>query len=484
MASPVRLSDTTQADTTQEPGAPENGAGPPGTLFTPPVPEPPPAALPWWGLVGAFRTNVIGGWPAPAYEEMITQRRFLGRTSLLLNSPAAIRQVLVDDNALFQRTRATMRILRPILGDGLFISDGDAWRHQRRTLAPAFTPKASTLLTPHILAAARETVAALDAAKDQPVNLLATVQHLTLEIAGRTMFSLEMRRHGPTLRDLVAHYSKRLGRPHLLDFLLPLKYPSPQDFGRRRFGKVWMALIEQIVAERHRVDDDAAPRDLFDLLMQARDPETGATFTPLQLRDQVATMITAGHETTGVALFWALYLLAMAPEIQERVAAEADGVALEGDAAESPGDNPLSRLPYTRAVIDEAMRLYPPAFAIVRAARSDATVQGIPVERGSLLILAPWILHRHKRLWQNPGAFDPSRFLPGAPPVDRFAYLPFGIGPRVCIGAHFALTEATLVLASLVKAFRIEKLGTRPVMPLAVVTTQPDHAPEFRLQRR
>ncbi len=468
MASPARLSET---------------AAPAETLFTPPVPEPPPAALPWYGLVTAFRTNVIGGWPVPAYEEMITQRRFLGRTSLLLNAPAAIRQVLVDDNARYQRTRATMRILGPILGNGLFISDGEAWRHQRRTLAPAFTPKASTLLAPYIVAATRETIAALSATPGQPVNLLAAVQHLTLEIAGRTMFSLEMKRHGPALRDLVAHYSKRLGRPHLLDFLLPLKYPSPQDFGRRRFGKVWMALIEQIVAERRAPDaaaSDAAPRDLFDLLMQARDPESGAAFTPLQLRDQVATMITAGHETTAVALFWALYLLAMAPGIQERVAAEAASVALDG----APDENAVQRLVYTRAVIDEAMRLYPPAFAMVRAAKSAGTVQGIPVERGSLLIVAPWILHRHRRLWQNPGAFDPSRFLPGAPPIDRFAYLPFGVGPRVCIGAHFALTEATLVLAALVKAFRIEKLGTRPVMPLAVVTTQPDHAPDFRLHRR
>jgi cytochrome P450 len=448
----------------------------PGALFTPPVPTPPATALSWYALVTAFRTNVIGGWPAEAYDAEVTQRRFLGRTSLLLNAPIAIRQVLVDDHASFQRTRATVRILRPILGNGLFISEGEPWRHQRRTLAPAFTPKATTLLAPYIIAATDEAIATLTAASGRPVNLLAAVQHLTLEIAGRSMFSLEMRRHGPELRDLVAHYSKRLGRPHLLDFLMPIELSTPQDFGRRRFGKVWMALIEQIVAERRRVGTEAAPRDLFDLLMQARDPESGAAFSPVQLRDQVATMITAGHETTGVALFWALYLLAMAPAIQDRVAAEVAGIALDESA--------LPRLVYTRAVIDEAMRLYPPAFAIVRAARGAETVHGIEVQRGSLMIVAPWVLHRHHRLWQNPGAFDPTRFLPGAPPIDRFAYLPFGVGPRVCIGAHFALTEATLVLAALIKAFHIEKQGPRPVLPLAVVTTQPDHAPDFLLYPR
>src|ERR1700732_702139 len=137
MASPARLDDTTEL--------------PPEALFTPPVPEPPATELPWYGLVAAFRNNVIGGWPARAYEEMILGRRFLGRTSLLLNAPDAIRQVLVDDHARFQRTRATVRILRPILGNGLFISDGEPWRHQRRTLAPAFTPRATTLLAPFIV---------------------------------------------------------------------------------------------------------------------------------------------------------------------------------------------------------------------------------------------------------------------------------------------------------------------------------------------
>jgi cytochrome P450 len=214
--------------------------------------------------------------------------------------------------------------------------------------------------------------------------------------------------------------------------------------------------------------------------MQARDPDTGAGFSPEQLRDQVATMITAGHETTGVALFWALYLLAMDPDAQERVAAEVAGLRLDGSAAEPEA----GRLAYTRAVIDEAMRLYPPAFAVVRASRGAATVHGIKVQRGSLMMVAPWVLHRHRDLWKDPGAFDPTRFLPGTPAIDRFAYLPFGIGPRVCIGAHFALTEATLVLGALIQAFRIEKDGARPVLPIAVVTTQPDHAPSFRLHPR
>ena len=144
----------------------------------------------------------------------------------------------------------------------------------------------------------------------------------------------------------------------------------------------------------------------------------------------------------------------------------------------------LSKLTYTRAVLDEVMRLYPPAYVIVRAARQPDEVAGVAMKPGDLAIISPWVLHRHRKRWHEPDAFVPERFLPGASAVDRFAYLPFGVGPRVCIGAHFALTEATLVLAELMRSFRIELVTSRPVLPVAVVTTQPDHAPLFRLHRR
>jgi cytochrome P450 len=448
-------------------------------LLIPPAPEPPPESLSAFALARAFRTNALGAWSRRAYEEEIVERRFFGRHSVMLNAPAAIRHVLVDAHAEFRRTPASVRILRPVTGEGLFLSEGEAWRHQRRTLAPAFTPKAVRLLVPHMLSAIDETIAVLGAQRDRPVDLLTIVQHLALEIAGRTMFSLEMRRHGAALRRLLADYTQRLGRPHLLDLVLPVALPTPHDIARWRFRRRWMALIETMMRERRPVGDRAAPQDLFDLLVAARDPETGAGFAPDQLRDQIATLILAGHETTAVALFWSLYLLALAPETQERVAAEARGIALD-EADEST----FAHLPLTRAVLDEAIRLYPPAFAVVREARRKTVIAGIDVDRGALLVIAPWVLHRHRRLWRNPDAFDPGRFLPGAPAVDRFAYLPFGIGPRVCIGAHFALTEATFVLAALLRHFRIELAETRPVLPVAIITTQPDHPPPFRLAPR
>jgi unspecific monooxygenase len=185
-------------------------------------------------------------------------------------------------------------------------------------------------------------------------------------------------------------------------------------------------------------------------------------------------MILAGHETTATALFWALYLLALDPETQEQLAAEVQGAAVN-DAAD------VERLKFTRAVVDETMRLYPPAFLIARAAGGPDTIAGMPVKKNDIVLIAPWLLHRHEKLWQDPNAFIPARFMPGAPPPDRFAYLPFGVGARVCVGAHFALVEATLALAKIIGAFRVELLDKEPVLPVGVVTTQPDRSPMFRI---
>jgi unspecific monooxygenase len=420
----------------------------------------------------------IASWSQRAYEEEIVRGRFFGRSSFILNTPDAIRHVLVDNYENYTRTPAAFRVLRPMLGEGLLIAEGRAWRHQRRTLAPAFTPRAITTLVPHMIAVADETIGKLRAASHGPVDLRETMQRMTLEIAGRTMFSFGMDRHGGTLRDFVMDYGERLARPRFLDLLLPLSWPSPQDFVRARFRKRWTAFVATLMAERRAAGkkSDAPPRDLFDLLVAARDPETGQAFTDTQLGDEIATMILAGHETTATALFWALYLLSLDPETQEALAVEAKAVAASGSLE-------IERLEFTRAVIEETMRLYPPAFLIARAAAGPDTIAGMPVKKHDVVMIAPWLLHRHEKLWHDPEAFEPSRFMTGTPP-DRFAYLPFGVGARVCIGAHFAMVEATLALAKLIGAFRVSLADRQPVMPVGVVTTQPDHSPMFTIAPR
>jgi unspecific monooxygenase len=431
-------------------------------------------------IVRSLGDNAIAAFAPEAFEDDAVHRRFYGRHQIILNRPAGIHHILVENPDNYRRTAAGIRILRPLLGEGLLLSRGEEWKHQRRTLAPAFAPRTMPLLARHVAAAAAETVARLRRRADRPVDLLAAMQFLALEIAGRSMFSLEMAQHGREMRELIQEYAARLGRPSLLDMLLPPAIPSPRDFFRWRFRRRWRDLMRRLIQSRRGPEEAGGPRDLFDLLRAARDPDTGAPFTTGQLADQVATMIVAGHETTAVALFWSLYLLAGAPAIQDRLAAETAGLDLGPEHAAAA----LPLLAYTKAVVDEALRLYPPAFTLARQAIADDDAGGVAIPARAVVLIAPWVLHRHRRLWKDPERFDPERFLPSAPPPDRFTYLPFGVGPRVCIGAQFALTEATLVLAATVQAFRIARGDDAPVVARGVVTTQPDHAPSFRLSRR
>jgi len=449
------------------------------TLLIPPRPPMAERDLPLLSYLRAIRRNALTMWTERAYEEEILVRRLLTRATVLVNDPDAIHRVLVENPGNYRRSPASIRILWPIAGDGLLLSEGEAWRHQRRTIAPALAPRVLPMLVRHMVATAEQQIDALAARADRPVDLLAAMQMLALEIAGRSMFSLEMRKFGAGMRLLLTEYGERLAQPHLFDMLLPSSVPTLRDLRRRRFRARWLRLMDSVMHARLDMPAPDTPRDLFDLLRAARDPETGQGFSPAQLRDQLATLILAGHETTAVTLFWALSLLAQDPAEQARVAAEAATVPITADAAMDA----LPRLIRTRAVISETLRLYPPAFAIVRAAIGPDRFEKFDLAGGSVVMIAPWVLHRHRRLWRDPDAFDPARFLPDAPATPRFAYLPFGAGPRVCVGAQFALTEATLVLAMLVRRFRVTLIDAPP-MPTAVVTTHPDRMVAFSLTAR
>jgi cytochrome P450 len=481
-------------------------------LYVPPVPPPPAAPLPMREFLRAVRENALRIWPEAAYHDEVAVRQFFGRANFLLNGPEAIHHVLVDNHANYRRSPASIRILRPITGQGLLLSMGEAWKLQRRTVAPALAPRVIPLLCRHIMATTREALEQFapghaNSGDVHPggVDLLAFLQTLALDIAGRSMFSVETKRHGEAMRRLLTEFGLSLARPRLFDMLLPASIPTIRDFARARFSKRWMHLIEVMMEERASgslmeeraagslveerasgslveerasgAGQDDNPRDIFDLLRSARDPETGAGFSRTELRDQVATLILAGHETTAVTLFWACLLLARSPIDQQWMADELGGVDLTEEGVQT-------RLIRTRAVVNETLRLYPAAFTLVRETIEADQVGDLRLPRRSVVMIAPWVLHRHHAFWPNPAAFDPARFMPGAPAPPRFAFMPFGAGPRICVGAQFAMAEATLVLASIVQRFKIELDDPREVLPVAIVTTQPDHAPLFRLTRR
>jgi cytochrome P450 len=449
------------------------------TALTPPIHPIRSTPLGALGMLSAIRNNALAMWGRRAYERPAVVGSFLGRVQVLLNDPDAIQHVLVRNPGNYRRPLISRRLLAPLIGDGLLLSEGAAWRHQRRTIAPIMAPRSMPVLTQHVATVATELCARL-ANEGTHVALLPEMQFTALEIAGRSMFSLEMTARGGPMRVLLMRFATELSRPSAFDMLLPPTIPTPSDRARRRFRIEWMGLIGEILDSRAALPAADGPRDLFDMLQAARDPETGAAFTREQLCDQVATMILAGHETTALTLFWSLCLLAQAPEWQDRVAAEAALVDLDpAHAADA-----TAQLPVTRAVVSEALRLYPPAFLLSREALAPDNAAGTMIPRGANVTIAPWVLHRHSALWTAPHSFDPARFLPDATPPRRFAYLPFGAGPRVCVAAQFAMAEAVLVLATVLRRFRVSSAEAALVRPVARVTTQPDRVAHFDFASR
>jgi len=438
------------------------------------VPAPPKAALSWRAVLRVVRDNPLQLWTEEAYDSAIERQSFLGRPRLLLNAPEAIQHVLIGNAENYRRTAPSIRLLRPFVGRGLLLSEGELWRRQRRLIAPTLAPRALPPLMRHAATA----VATWRDRLAPEIDLCAEMQALALEIAGRAMFSVGMAPFAAEMRGLLTQAGIALSRPDFLDLVLPIWLPSPRDFARWRFQRRWMGLMTRVIAAREHAPAARETPDLFDLLRAASAPDGKAGMR--QLRDEVATMIIAGHETTALTLFWAGLLLATAPAVQARIAEEARGLDLGPDGIAEA----LGRLEYTRAVVSEALRLYPPAATIVREAIAEDRCGDLVIPRGALVMIAPWVLHRHRQLWDAPERFDPDRFLPGAPLIPRFAYLPFGAGPRVCVGAQFALAEATLVLATLVRDFVLERADAAPVFPVSVVTTQPNRPVSFLLSPR
>ncbi|NHO33873.1 cytochrome P450 [Acetobacter fallax] len=449
--------------------------------FIPPMPSLPSESMGGLGVLIRLRRNGFSAFPQRCFVDSVVPLKALGRPLVLACGPEAMKAVLSVQSDEFQRLKMGRRVLSPIVGEGILVSEGDIWKRRRRAMAPAFTPRMVPTLARHIAVCAAEAVGRLPA--DGLVNVFAFTQRLALDIAAVTMFSMTSEPFGLALRTMVTDFMTGIGQPRPSDFLLPLRMPTVPGWRRHRFRRRWVALVEAIITEREEMPAGDVPRDLFDLLVRAFGDEAGVSSgeaAPNQVMiDEVATMIVAGHETTATALFWACLMLARVPEWQEEVAREVSDVDLSPDHAAAS----LSALPVTTAVMREVLRLFPPAFMTGREAERDTELCGVPVRRGSMLLLPFWMLHRRPELWRDPDGFDPRRFLDGDEP-DRFAFLPFGAGPHVCIGAQLAMTEAVLVLARLVQGFRFSVREDVPVVPVGVLSTRPGGEAVFRFETR
>lgn len=399
----------------------------------------------------------------------------------LVCDPDGVKHVLQDNHKNYSKDTFQYNLLSTITGKGLLTSDGEFWLRQRRLTQPAFH---KTRLHDFALRMAEITQAMLRrwepyAARGEPLDIAAEMMHVALQVVGATLLSIEIGDQADTLAqatlivlDHIVHRARTFG---LIPEWLPIR-------DNRRYRAAMRVLDNAVYSTiRARPLAGNAANDLLAMLMAARDPETGAGMTEKQLRDEVITTLIAGHETVASALAWTWYLLAQNPTAEERLHDELARV-LDG---RPPTADDLPQLPYTRAVFEEALRLYPPAWIITRKALSDDEICGYPIPAGSLVVTSPYVTHRLPQYWDDPEAFRPERFLPAAATErHRFAFYPFGGGPRLCIGNQFAMIEAGIIIAGVAQRFALRLAANAHVEIEPGVTLRPRHGLLMTLQPR
>jgi cytochrome P450 len=432
--------------------------------------EPPPRPLGLRGLPLVFR-NYIETIPRSAYEEGVTSVGRKRNDVILITEPELIAEVLVEKPEAFRRDPVTRRAFAPAIGNSVFLAEDAEWRWQRRAVAPIFRHETLLSFVPIFAKMAELQVERWrEAAPNTPVDAAAAMTRTTFDIIVDAMLggsaSLDSESFGRALTD---SFNTIPWQVIYVAFSLPEWLPYPN---RRRALRARDFLRRELlrIVEGRRANPSAHP-DLLGLLLAARDPETGHTMTDADVVNNLLTFITAGHETTAVALSWTLWLLAKDQATQQRTYEEAKSVAGDG----TIGAEQVEALSYCRQVIQEAMRLFPPAPGIARQARSAMELGRIPIAAGARVHIPVFALHRNSRLWDNPNAFDPERFTADRIKArSRYSFLPFGGGPRICIGAGFATIEAAVVLATLVRCFRFAPLAGHKPKPVARVTLRPE----------
>jgi cytochrome P450 len=442
--------------------------------YCPPAPKPQARPLRPLALIRTLKRNPLECWASAHFEQPIVSGGLPIGHVLLVHEPGAIRHVLLDNAANYRKDRLQRRVLSAGLNDGLLSAEGEQWRQQRRVLAPMFARRTVMDFTPPMMSAAKALIdrwSGID--EGATIDVAAEMARVTLDVVERTIFSDGFGSDAEDIRMAMATYFNTIGRISPLDLLgVPDFVPRLSRLRVHSTLKFFEAEVDRVISARRRIlseRPDRAPNDLLTRLLEALETKARAGLTEAEVRSNILTFIAAGHETTANTLSWALFLLSQSQQWRGRIEAEVDR-----ELARPASATIADRLVETRAVIEETIRLYPPIAAISRVAINNDELNGEPVRPGSLIVISPYVLHRHRLLWDRPDAFDPQRFL-GTPlgSIDRFAYLPFGAGPRKCIGSTFALQEATLVLATIVKHFRLQLSPGHAVWPVLRVTLRP-----------
>ncbi len=445
-------------------------------VVAPPRIEPASRPLSLFESLRAARRNVLEIIPALAYvQPMLTGR--LGSRWHMVQDPGALKRIFLDNAENYPKSEVMLRMLRPAVGDSLFTVEGDEWRWQRRAVAPVFAQRHVTALAPFMTATAERAAGRLAAGGGQ-VEIVSEMLSATFDVicdvalSGRDHFDSEA--YGAA----IIRYFETVGRASMLDFLhVPYWVPRPGEVLGRSSVRTMHAMVARAIEERRRHATGGAD-DLLDHMLSASDAETGRRMTPEELLHNMQFFIVAGHETTALALSWSLLLLAGDIEAQERARAEVRST--QRGAAAMAADIPLA--PYVRQVIEEAMRLYPPVGLLARTARAADELGGREVRAGEVLFLPIYALHRHRMWWDRPDTFDPDNFAPACSAKrDRYVHLPFGAGPRICVGANFAMMQAQIILATLLGRFRFTLGDGAPPVPTMSMTLRPAGGVRLRI---
>jgi cytochrome P450 len=448
----------------------------------PPKPAARPEKTSLRNYVKLFRKDILSAQPAKLYRAWMAEFRTPFFRSYLVNQPSLIKRVLNERPMDFPKSSRIAEGLKPLLGEGsVFLTNGAAWKRQRRIIDPAFEGGRLRDTFEAMVASGQSAVARLEGQHD-PIDIEPHTSHAAADVIFRTLFSIPIEHD--IARDVFAQFQDHQREQPILNIaaFIPLPKWMPR-FHRKRTkqtAKTIRTLIRQLTdARMDAIRAGTAPDDLATKIMTTADPETGQTFTAEEMVDQVAIFFLAGHETSASALAWALWLLASNPDVQDRVAAE--GAAFGDD----PQFSDLSKLRYTKDVFREALRLYPPVPMMVRETTCPERFRERDVPVGSQIVLSPWHVQRHERFWDDPDAFDPGRFkTDNGKQCLRDAYIPFSSGPRVCTGAGFAMVEGPLLLAMIVRAYQLRPVADKTPVPVAHLTVRSKDGIWLELEKR
>ncbi len=455
------------------------------TRFRPPAPTPRSPVLSLLRVILQGEGNLLALLPANAYENEVGRLGYSRRDIIVVNEPALVRRILVNEEGIFPKNELMVEALDPLVGNSMFVSDGQVWRRQRMMIDPALSMMRVNRAFASMSAATDDYEQRLDkAARDgESISLDLAMSHLTADIICRSVFSTSLQ--SETARQVFEDFKvfeRSVAQVKLLRLIAsPAFKPARQEQAVLDACERIRAHLGELV-DSHLGPDASSTQwnDIASQIIDAQSPESGERFTRKELIDQLGVFFLAGHETTASVLTWVLFILATQPEISRRVRAEVKTVA---------GDGPIAfehirEMRYVRNVFRETLRLYPPITFLPRVAMEKTRIGTLTARRGAMIMVSPWTIHRHRKLWKAPELFDPDRFdASREAELTPGAYLPFGVGPRVCAGAGFAQVESALIIARLARRYDFTALSPAKVQPVARLTTRPSRQIMARVSR-